>query len=838
MNYLPKRSIFLKKLNLELNSEKNNPQMYIHSNKFKSNILSKNKIRINTSPNNIRNSRKISPANNGINNESNHQNSSFIEFNNDIINTNLTKKNTKINIIKNINSNKIKKNININTKNLQSLPISFNKTIKISQNNNKKIRKKYQYILTGTEILLNTNKKNNKSNENKVNNGPRKSSKKLLRTQKFKNIINERKNISLYDKNKNNNLNYYKEKSGIFLKLSTIKKFTSHDKITKVESKEINKEKKNNLENRVKEFPTNLTKSEISRKIKKIKSKNILTNAEISPNQKEYKNTTYRIAEKESRNPYNDDYLIENYDIYNKTYYLDENEVIRDLLLNTNEKSPKNKNRVSLINKVLYFNTESNNHIFNLSVKNTEIDINSPKLEKTYGYFKIEMESPKTTNQNYNNNTNIIKNGKNKFILNQNSIYKNYLKNIINKKKNVKRKNFEKLKLKQYNTLVQIKGTFIKKQIKKSYNNTENSTINQDHKLHLRNIINLKNNKNFMKRTNKIKYINLSKKIQNFQTLNKIERKNIFYELFRCDNFIKILFSFCKSDIDLLNKISVLSKEIFKKIKPLIYKKINNMINQYNKNNNLRNKIKERLMKNNSLLGKISNSILYIKYNDLLFENNKYDIEIKKDLTRTFPKNILFKYGNINYNKLYHILSAFSNLNKNIGYVQGINYIAAHIINIFENEIDGLIFLDSLINKFQLDKIFDNNLNNEFYNKIFNNINSIIIKQMPKFDKFLSDAKLNIEFFTANWILTLFADSMDTEFIVIIWDYMIIFRWKFVKYFILNILLIFENDILNTEYINLTYFKKNIFRNEKFKTNFHKTLIDTEQMMINDNNII
>ena len=67
------------------------------------------------------------------------------------------------------------------------------------------------------------------------------------------------------------------------------------------------------------------------------------------------------------------------------------------------------------------------------------------------------------------------------------------------------------------------------------------------------------------------------------------------------------------------------------------------MINQYNKNNNLRNKIKERLMKNNSLLGKISNSILYIKYNDLLLENNKYDLEIKKDLTRTFPKNILFK---------------------------------------------------------------------------------------------------------------------------------------------------------------------------------------------------
>ena len=243
-------------------------------------------------------------------------------------------------------------------------------------------------------------------------------------------------------------------------------------------------------------------------------------------------------------------------------------------------------------------------------------------------------------------------------------------------------------------------------------------------------------------------------------------------------------------------------------------------------------------MQNNSLLSKVSNSILYIKYNDLLLENNKYDLEIKKDLTRTFPKNILFKYGNIYYNKLYHILSAFSNLNKNIGYVQGINYIAAHIINIFENEIDWLIFLDSLINKFQLDKILDNNLNNEFYEKIFNNINSFIIKKMPKFDKFLSDIKLNIEFFTTNWILTLFADSIDTEFIVIIWDYMIIFGWKFVKYLILNILLMCEKDILNTDNNNLTYFKKNIFRNEKFKNNFHKILTATEQMMIKDDNII
>ena len=58
--------------------------------------------------------------------------------------------------------------------------------------------------------------------------------------------------------------------------------------------------------------------------------------------------------------------------------------------------------------------------------------------------------------------------------------------------------------------------------------------------------------------------------------------------------------------------------------------------------------------------------IQHLFYNDFLFESNKYDNEIKKDLARTFPDNILFKYGNIYYNKLYHILTAYANLNKKL----------------------------------------------------------------------------------------------------------------------------------------------------------------------------
>ena len=203
-------------------------------------------------------------------------------------------------------------------------------------------------------------------------------------------------------------------------------------------------------------------------------------------------------------------------------------------------------------------------------------------------------------------------------------------------------------------------------------------------------------------------------------------------------------------------------------------------------------------MQNNSSLLKLSPAILRKKYTDLIFENNKYDIDIKKDLTRTFPNNSLFKYGNIYYNKLYHILTAFSNYNKNIGYVQGINFLAAHIIYFFKDEIDEFIFLDAMIHKFEFDKILDNNLNNQFFERKLKNINYFLLKQLPKLNKFLSDNKLNFDFFTTNWILTLFSDSMKTEILVIIWDYLIIFGMKFFRYFILNILLLYENDILNS----------------------------------------
>lgn len=531
----------------------------------------------------------------------------------------------------------------------------------------------------------------------------------------------------------------------------------------------------------------------------------------------------YRNLEKSFESEYSQQNLIENINQLNKEEK--EKEKCNEIYFNENELNESN----TKINKVLYFETTANG-LFNRFKINDKKNLN---LSLTHSCKNIN-DKKEITDVGDINNDKEVENENIKNIIKNNLDYNNAdKKDII-----IIKKNF--IRFRKFKTDATLDNSNLENQIKNSNKNNSkenNLNINQNYYYTLESNINLlKINRELVKGKKKLKSININLKKENKKLM--FHYLDLFYKIFENKNFAKIIFSFCEKDIHLLNKLSLISKNIYKSIKPFIYSKISIIIKKYNENNITKNKIKLYLMQNNSSLLKLSPAILRKKYTDLIFENNKYDIDIKKDLTRTFPNNSLFKYGNIYYNKLYHILTAFSNYNKNIGYVQGINFLAAHIIYFFEDEIDEFIFLDAMIHKFEFDKILDNNLNNQFFERKLKNINYFLLKQLPKLNKFLSDNKLNFDFFTTNWILTLFSDSMKTEILVIIWDYLIIFGMKFFRYFILNILLLYENDILNSTQDNITYIKKNILKNEKFYNNSDMLIKNTIQMIINNESII
>ena len=488
----------------------------------------------------------------------------------------------------------------------------------------------------------------------------------------------------------------------------------------------------------------------------------------------------------------------------------------------------------------------SDNKSFKMSRK---LDLDD-ELKKEEDFTVIDLNKQKNKIKNEIKKNEISKKIKKNLILINNKLSNKYKNSIKEKKDRVNNKKIINYIESENNSKILKNLSFV--------NDSEQIRMKKKNENVNKNIIQNKKNKNFNNNNNNsksnsetdkfieeeeidtiedsLKDCNNIRDIHVFKTSNISFFKTIQITCFEIENIllfeniVEIIFNFC--DLKSLNNLCLLSKRIYQYIKPIIYKIIRSKVFNSNKdiNNKYKNKIKSSLFKYSSLSEK-SPLLLEKKYKDLLFENiNKYDEQIKKDLTRTFPDNPSFHYGNNNYNKLYHVLTAYSNFNKNIGYVQGLNFIAANSMFIFEKEIDVFIFLDALIQKFKLEDIIgvvSNNLNIKL-----EGISKYLNKYIPKINKYFEKMNLNYEFFIAGWVLTLFSNSMDSQYLFYIWDYMIIFGWDYFNCFVVAVLKKYENEILSIPLNKLTFYMKNILRNESFQNEFENIIKNSFEYLL------
>ena len=208
---------------------------------------------------------------------------------------------------------------------------------------------------------------------------------------------------------------------------------------------------------------------------------------------------------------------------------------------------------------------------------------------------------------------------------------------------------------------------------------------------------------------------------------------------------------------------------------------------------------------------------------------SKYDMEISKDLTRTFPKDKSFSKDSQNSKKLYNVLTCYSNYNKSIGYAQGINFMAAIAICMFDKEEISFLFLDSLINRFELNNYLS--INNKNLIGKLSHFSKYLNKYIPDIISFLDRHDINHGFFSHGWILTLFSNSMKKEYLIYTWAFMIIFGWKFFYSFVIQILLWYKKDIFKAN-INLLCAKmKNILSDDEFGKNYKNIIRNTFSFM-------
>jgi hypothetical protein len=145
----------------------------------------------------------------------------------------------------------------------------------------------------------------------------------------------------------------------------------------------------------------------------------------------------------------------------------------------------------------------------------------------------------------------------------------------------------------------------------------------------------------------------------------------------------------------------VINKQFFKNIRNIFYTNIYNKICK-NKNNNFIKKINDSLLYSISNELKINKSKLESIYDSCSTQTSYIDI-ILNDLSRTFPNDVKFQKNSIYYNKLYNILTKYSNYNTIIGYAQGLNFLFANGLYLFDDEKNAFFYIDGLIKRFGLE---------------------------------------------------------------------------------------------------------------------------------------
>ena len=207
------------------------------------------------------------------------------------------------------------------------------------------------------------------------------------------------------------------------------------------------------------------------------------------------------------------------------------------------------------------------------------------------------------------------------------------------------------------------------------------------------------------------------------------------------------------------------------------------------------------------------------KYYNLLHEKYREDVvnTILKDVDRTFPDQKLFFKENdssvnpIGYSSLLNILKAYSILNPQVGYCQGMNFIGGFLLLISGNkeEESFWVFSNLMENYLPHDKLRIKGLESLFQNyfpllKVYNYLIGIELeKKCQKVKEYLEHLQFYELLWYHKWILTMFLYTFSITVCIRIWDYLLAEGFSFFIPLVIEIVKYLEKEILSSDFNQL-----------------------------------
>lgn len=177
---------------------------------------------------------------------------------------------------------------------------------------------------------------------------------------------------------------------------------------------------------------------------------------------------------------------------------------------------------------------------------------------------------------------------------------------------------------------------------------------------------------------------------------------------------------------------------------------------------------------------------------------------IKLDVSRTFPQLGIFQTGGPYYQLLHNVLGAFVCYRPDIGYVQGMSFLAAVLILNLE-EAEAFIMFANLINRPVLSAFYS--VNQQLMSQNYSSFSNLFSAHLPQLAAHFNRLGLRPDLYMLDWVMTLFSKAAPLDVACRIWDLLIRDGECFLFRAAVGVLSLYEDRLLvETDFVMLAQF--------------------------------
>ncbi|KFM71398.1 TBC1 domain family member 14, partial [Stegodyphus mimosarum] len=176
---------------------------------------------------------------------------------------------------------------------------------------------------------------------------------------------------------------------------------------------------------------------------------------------------------------------------------------------------------------------------------------------------------------------------------------------------------------------------------------------------------------------------------------------------------------------------------------------------------------------------------------------------IKLDVSRTFPQLGIFQEGGPYHNTLEGILGAYVIYRPDIGYVQGMSFLAAMLL-LNMDAVDSFICFCNLLNRQCQLSFF--RIEQKMMTAYYSVYEEYFRENLPRLSDVFSKQNLSPDLYLVDWLYTLYSKSLPLDVACRVWDVYLRDGEEFLVKTALGILRMYEDILLEMDFIHLAQF--------------------------------